>query len=95
MISYDNIVEKIGKRKLNPYLIYKTLRGIEEGKSKNQAWFDAVEDENYYGIRPDIVEDRKKHAEFLNKIYKIKINDTVVLQHLHPNNLSIARLLRH
>jgi len=95
MVNYNDVSAKIGKRKLNVYVIYGTLKGISEGKDRNQAWFDAIENENMYGVRPDIVEDRKRHAQFLYKQYKVKINDTVVLKHLHPRNLSIGRLLKY
>lgn len=78
-VSWRAIVEISRGTGLNPYVIYGTLKGIrEEGKSPDEAFFDATENENMYGTRPDIVADRRRHAHFLRDRYNVLISSDVV-----------------
>lgn len=63
---------------LNPSIVEKTLWKIEEGMSPVKAFAWACDDENYYGMRPDVVQDRIEAARRLRDRHGYKsITDAV------------------
>ena len=55
-------------------VIYKTIEGIVEGKDVQAAFFDACEDENFYGDRQDIVEYRKLITDVLRDEFGLRVD---------------------
>jgi len=56
------------------YVIDGTMKGLKEGKDLEQAFFDAAEDENYYGDNPAVRKERERVADRLNKKYGFSID---------------------
>ena len=60
------------------YVIEKTLEKVKEGLSPVEAFAWACDDENYYGMRPDIVQERLEMAGILRERYGYRtITDAV------------------
>jgi len=58
----------------NAGVLYSFFRNIQFGMKPQKAFFEACENENYYGNRTDIVEDRKEIADVIYNEFGIKVN---------------------
>jgi hypothetical protein len=56
------------------YIIYKFFKKIKVGQDPQRAFYDACESENYYGDRPDIVQDRKEVSDVLKEHFNIEVD---------------------
>lgn len=54
------------------YVVQGTLDGIAAKKKPSEAFFDAVEDQNFYGDRPDVVQARNQALRILEKHFGVK-----------------------
>jgi hypothetical protein len=64
------------------YVVYKTIEGMNQGKDQNIAFRDAAEDENLWGDRPDIRQQRRDAAEVLKDMYFLHIDLDWVRQNI-------------
>lgn len=55
-------------------MIHGTLENIKKGMSPDKAFAEACENENLYGMRADIVEDRRREANILRSKHRINID---------------------
>ncbi|RLA81307.1 MAG: hypothetical protein DRG78_09440 [Epsilonproteobacteria bacterium] len=65
---------KISKNEGQAYVVKGTLDNINKGQDKQTAFINACDNENFYGMRPDVVSDRKEIANTLKKYYKIDVD---------------------
>ena len=56
------------------YVIHKFFKNILEGKKLQDAFYEAAEDENFYGNKPWISELRKKVTDAIQKHHRIQVN---------------------
>jgi len=76
----ETLVVKFGDTKdgADDYVISKTLANIKSGQAPDRAFANAAEDENYHGMRADIVAARKKAINTLASKHGIFINPSAV-----------------
>jgi len=58
----------------NAMVLYQFFRNIQFGATPQEAFENACEDENYYGMREDIAEDREEIADVIKKEFNIEID---------------------
>jgi hypothetical protein len=68
--KYFKNLYKIG----NAEVLYQFFRNIQFDMEPQKAFFKACENENYYGKRADIVEDRKEIADVIYNEFGIKVD---------------------
>lgn len=73
-VSWGDIVRMCNGREGEAYVVFYTVRYIqEEGAQPEEAFQQAVENENYDGDRPDIVAARLRMAAVLLQHFNIRI----------------------
>ena len=71
--GWSEILRACGGNEGIAYVVKGTLDGIADNKKPNDAFFDSVDNENFYGDRSDIVRDRKKAQDILSKTFGVKV----------------------
>lgn len=71
--SWNEILRACGGNEGIAYVVQGTLDGIADKKKPSEAFFDAVEDQNFYGDRPDVVQARNQAQRILEKSFGVKV----------------------
>ena len=71
--GWPTIIKAFPNLVVRAYVAYNTFRDIEKGIAAQKAFFDACQEENLYGNRKGIVQDRKAVADYL-KEWEIIVN---------------------
>lgn len=71
--SWSEVLRACGGNEGIAYVVMGTLEGIADKKKPDAAFSDAVEDQNFYGNRPDVVQARKQAQDILEKAFRVKV----------------------
>jgi len=72
-VHYDKIKKIVGEYGSAAQVIYDTLKGINNGVKPNEAFSDAIDNENMYGQRADIVAERNEIIKSLKDHWNVDV----------------------
>jgi hypothetical protein len=70
--NFNKAVKVIGEGPA--YVVNGTLKRIKSGENHQEAFNRAAEDENFHGMRSDVVASRKKITDYLKSHHKVKVD---------------------